>query len=250
MANQASIPIEAAQSLRSAINFEIAGKYESAQMALDEALAIKPDYIDAWLIKGIILGKLGTCVDAQRCYDKILEIDPNYTEAYRLKAAIHASANQYEKAAECFSLAVGLEPSNLEFRLSLAGCLQKLKRTEEALKCYAQAKEQDPNNPQVDYCTGLMWNSLADYEKALASFEDALLINPIYQNALIAKGIMLAKLGRKDEAKECANKLLEIKGQQPQQQETQSQPKNLNDSIREEYNAAQKKFKAQYSATK
>ena len=90
---------------------------------------------------------------------------------------------------------------------------------------------------------------MADYEKALVSFEIALRLKPDFTDAMLGKGIMLAKLGRTEEAKACANKLLEIKSNTEHQEET-GQAKSVNESIREEYNAAQKKFKAQYSSTK
>ena len=127
--------------------------------------------------------------------------------------------------------------------------LQRLKRFEDALKCYAQAKMHLPNDPRIDYYIGVMWGNMADYEKALASFEIALRLKPDFTDAMLGKGIMLAKLGRSEEAKACANKLLEIKSN-TEQQEKNVQTKSVNESIREEYNAAQKKFKAQYSPTK
>jgi tetratricopeptide (TPR) repeat protein len=90
---------------------------------------------------------------------------------------------------------------------------------------------------------------MADYEKALASFEIALRVKPDFTDAVLGKGIILAKLGRTEEAKACANKLLEIKSHANQLEKT-GQTKSVNESIREEYNAAQRKFKAQYSSTK
>ena len=61
--------MDAAVKLKNAVAFESAGKYESALMSLDEALALQPDYADAWLIKAVILGKFGRCSEALKCYD-------------------------------------------------------------------------------------------------------------------------------------------------------------------------------------
>jgi tetratricopeptide (TPR) repeat protein len=98
-----------------------------------------------------------------------------------------------------------------------------------------------------------MWGNRADYEKALVSFEVALRMKPDFTDAMLGKGLMLAKLGRAEEAKATANKLLEIKGaqcqekpKQPQQKEA-AMSKSQNEEIRNQFIAAQKKFTAQYS---
>ena len=76
---------------------------------------------------------------------------------------------------------------------------------------YEEAKKQRPTDARIDYYIGLMWGNLADYQKALVSFEQALRLKPDFTDALLGKGIMLARLNRKEEAKECADKLLESK---------------------------------------
>jgi tetratricopeptide (TPR) repeat protein len=247
--NESSAFIAAAVKLKDAMTFESTGKYESALLSLDQAIGIQNDYIDAWLIKGVILSKLGKCSEALQCYDKVIELDQNSPDAWRLKAAVYTSENLHQRAVECLEKAVEVNPNSLEFRLSLANAFQRLKRFEDALKCYAQAKMQMPNDPRIDYYIGVMWGNRADYEKALVSFEIALRFKPDFTDAMLGRGIMLAKLGRTEEAKACANKLLEIKGN-TDQKEKNVQVKSVNESIREEYNAAQKKFKAQYSSTR
>jgi tetratricopeptide (TPR) repeat protein len=238
--------IKAATKLKNAVVYESTGKYESALMSLEEALVIQPNYIDAWIIKGVIYGKLGRCSEAIKCYDRIIGIDPHFSDAYRLKAATFTTLNQHEKAVECFIKAVELDPNNLEYRLSLAIALQRLKKYDDALKCYEEAKKQRPTDGRIDYYIGLMWGNLADYQKALFSFEQALRLKPDFTDALLGKGIMLARLNRKEEAKECTDKLLETKGTTEKQQIAKSQSEN--ESIRNEFNAAQKRFKTKYSS--
>ena len=79
--------IKAATKLKNAVAYESTGKYESALTAIEEALALQTNYVDAWLIKGVIYSKLGKCSEALKCYDRIIEIDPQFGDAWRLKAA-------------------------------------------------------------------------------------------------------------------------------------------------------------------
>jgi Flp pilus assembly protein TadD len=84
-----------------------------------------------------------------------------------------------------------------------------------------------------------------DYEEALNSFDQALKLKPDFTNALIAKGVIYAKLGRNDEAKLCAEKALETKTKSGR--EKPAQTKSVNDDIRQQFETAQKKFKEAYS---
>ena len=252
----AQIPVNpyASQKLKAAIELETAGKYESAMVSLDEAVAIQENYPDAWLIKGVILTKLGKCNDALKCYDKALEINASFTDALRLKSATYASLGSHDKALECLSAAVELEPENLDLRLNLAGAYQRQKQFDDAFRCYQEAKRQKPSDPKIDYFIGVMWGNRADYEKALVSFEIALRSKPDFLDALLGKGLMLAKLGRKEEAKAVANKLLEVKGaactqlEKPQKENAISRSEN--EDIRNQYMAAQKRFTSQYAPNK
>jgi len=68
--NESSAFITAAVKLKDAMTFESTGKYESALTSLDQAIGIQSDYVDAWLIKGVILSKLGRCSEALQCMIK------------------------------------------------------------------------------------------------------------------------------------------------------------------------------------
>jgi tetratricopeptide (TPR) repeat protein len=249
--NDFAINPNAALKLKNAVALEKSGRYESALMTLDEALAIQGSYLDAWLVKGVIYGKLGKCSDALKCYDKALEVNPRHVDAMRLKGATFTSMGSFEKALECCQKAVESEPANLDLHFSLAGAYQKLKRFDEALSVYIDAKRRHPDDPKIDYLVGVMWGNRADYEKALVSFEVALRMKPDFTDAMLGKSLMLAKLGRAEEAKACANQLLEIRDtaekpkQTPQQEAAMS--KSQNEEIRNSFVAAQKKFTAQYA---
>lgn len=245
----------AAQKLKAAIELETTGKYESALSALEEALAIQQNYPDAWLIKGVILTKLGKCTEALKCYDNALENDPTFTDALRLKSATYTSLGSPDRALECLSEAVELEPENSDLRLNLAGAYMRLKQFDEAFRCYQEAKRRKPSDPKIDYFIGVMWGNRADYEKALVSFEIALRSKPDFVDALLGKGLMLAKLGRQEEAKAVANKLVEVKGatcKQPEnpQQKAAAMSRSENEDIRNQYMAAQKRFTSQYAPNK
>jgi len=173
-------------------------------------------------MKGVILGQWGRCTESLKCYDKILEIDPQCTNAWHLKAATFSMQNRYDQAVDCEVKAIELEPENMDLYLRLAAFYQKLKKFEDAQKCYEELLKQKPNNPQIYYLIGISHGNKGDYQKALDSIDTALGLKADFTEALIVKGVLLAKLGRADEAKLCADKVLEIKNESEKSKPAQS----------------------------
>jgi len=234
--NEAAVQFNAAVKLKKAISFKNEGKYESALMSIDEALNLEENYVDAWLMKGVILGQWGRCNESLKCYDKIIEIDPHCTNAWHLKAATFSMLNRYDQAVDCEVKAIELEPDNMDLYLRLAAFYQKLKKFEGAQKCYEELLKQKPNNPQIHYLIGISHGNKGDYQKALDSVDQALGLKADFTEALIVKGVLLAKLGRNDEAKLLANKVLEMKKESEKPKPIQS---NLPNYFQRSFSAAQ-----------
>ena len=58
------------------------GKLEEAIEAYNKALAIKPDYAEAYYNMGVALKEQGKLEEAIEAYNKALAIKPDYAEAY------------------------------------------------------------------------------------------------------------------------------------------------------------------------
>jgi tetratricopeptide (TPR) repeat protein len=208
--NKESAQFNAMVKLKNAISFKNEGKYESALMSFDEALKLQENYVDAWIMKGVILGQWGRCSESLKCYDKIIEIEPRSVKAWHLKAATFSMMNRFDQAVDSEAKAIELDPDNVDLYLRLAVFYQKLKKFEDAQKCYEDLLKKKPENPQIHYLIGIAHGNKGDYQKALDSIDEVLRLTD-FTEALIVKGVLLAKLGRADEAKLCANKVLEVK---------------------------------------
>jgi hypothetical protein len=60
---------------------------------------------------------------------------------------------------------------------------------------------------------------------------------------------VLTKLGRKDEAKQCTDKLLEVEKEQPADAKGRDYA-SMNDSCRQDFEASQRKFKDNFAPPK
>ena len=232
-----------AEKIKTAMAYRKANKYESALRTLDDAIAIQPDSAVAWLTKGVVLAELGKGNESQACYDKLIQFDAASAVAYRLKGATYEMQGAYPKAAECFLKAVEMEPSNMELRVNLANSYKKQKKFDEALKTYQQILDCEPLNPKIHYFIGVTLGDMGNYEASIGFFNEALRLKPDYSDATLAKGFVLTKLGRKEEAKQCTDKLVETKKEASATGSKEASYAALNDSCRKDYEASQRKFK-------
>nr|WP_302850061.1 tetratricopeptide repeat protein [Sphaerospermopsis torques-reginae] len=70
-------------------------KYEEAIVSYDKAIAIKPDYHEAWYNRGVALDKLKKYEEAIVSYDKAIAIKPDYHEAWYNRGIILDDLQRY-----------------------------------------------------------------------------------------------------------------------------------------------------------
>src|SRR5215203_313189 len=64
----------------------------------DEAVKIKPDYVEAWVNKGAAFASLEDYKKAIECYDEAIKISPDYANAWFNKACSNARKGEIENA--------------------------------------------------------------------------------------------------------------------------------------------------------
>jgi len=75
----------------------------------DQALAIDPNFAEAWMAKGVALHNLGSYAEAVGCLDRALAIDPGNPFTWSLKGIILDSWGRPDEAAACYAKAGELD---------------------------------------------------------------------------------------------------------------------------------------------
>ena len=101
---------DAADWYRKGINLYKLGCLAEALDAYDEALKLKPDYIDAWYKKGVVLGKLERHEEAIRTYEEVIKLKPDIPEAWCNKGNRLVHLNRQNEALKFFVQATKLKP--------------------------------------------------------------------------------------------------------------------------------------------
>jgi tetratricopeptide (TPR) repeat protein len=154
-------------------------RYDVAIVKCDKALEINPRNILGIITKGMTLTVIGRYQEGLVWFDKALEIDPQHIYALLNKGYTFDRLGKYEEALQCYDQALALNPKDAVALERLLG-----------------------NKGYVHY-------QVRQYEQALQCYDQALALNPKDVVVLSDKALLLAKLGRKEEALQYSNKAIE-----------------------------------------
>lgn len=87
-------------------------RLEAVEGYLHKAVAIKPDYAQAYFHFGELWLRRGDFGIAQSYFEKTIEFDQNHFEAYFQLGCLHDRAGRYPQAVEAFDKAIEINPDN------------------------------------------------------------------------------------------------------------------------------------------
>ncbi|MCG9127529.1 tetratricopeptide repeat protein [Candidatus Poribacteria bacterium] len=154
-------------------------EHDQALSALDEAIKLNPNFIDAYTSRGILNHKLGNLEKSLIDFDSVIKLEPELVDAYINRGTVKRSMRNYQDAIEDYNIAISL----------------------------------DPNSPKALTNRGISYNDINKYEQAVADFDEAIRIDSGYVDAYINRGSAKRALGMKTEAKEDIDIALELSKQ-------------------------------------
>ena len=195
---------------------------DAAVKCYKKALAIKPDYAEAYYNLGNALKNLGQLDAAVKSYVEALDIKPDYADACNNLGNVLKDLGQLDAAVKCYEKAVAIKPDYAEAYHNNGSVMKRLKRQDEALASYESAIALNPN---LDFILGdllstkmslCIWDDLEnrlnelmekinDSEKVISPFALLALIDDpeiqrktaeIYANEKYPQSRVLSKIGR------------------------------------------------------
>jgi hypothetical protein len=109
---------DAAYSL--AVELSNEGRTDEALELYEQALALKPDYGEAWVNSGVLLAQRNRLADAERAFRRALALDSEDTSAMVNLATLRAAAGALDEAIALDEAALEREPSDEVTRGNLA----------------------------------------------------------------------------------------------------------------------------------
>jgi tetratricopeptide (TPR) repeat protein len=176
------------------------GRNTAALVHLDRALALRPDFAEAWSNRGALLKSVGRHADALESFSRALGLQPDHVSVLNNRAALLQELGRNQEALADYDRALALQPDYPEALSNRGIVLQALGRHEEALASYAAALGQRPDFVETFVNRGIACYELGRFEDAVADYDRAIALRPNYADAFSNRGNALGRLQRHEEA--------------------------------------------------
>ena len=159
---------------------------QEAQIYLQKALEIHPNYKLAFLLLGNSHFYLKDYDTAIKLYNQVLTLDPNYTEGHKnLGVAFRENGKYYgetkgdvSKALEMLRLAEEELPNDSETMRLLGVAYGRVGEMKRAIYYFERELALNPNNASSYFNLGITYQRMGEMEKAAENFEKAKAIDP------------------------------------------------------------------------
>ena len=209
------------------------GKLDEALKAFENALTLDPGNPLPHYYAGVAYHRKRQPVPAMSSLNRALSLRPGMPEVILEIGSIMEGLGLFDKAREAYrSVAGGKENAELageaEVRLRrlalmehsrAAGRLFQEKRWEEALKELALVLTMTPEDAEAHFASGIAYQRLGQFSKAVESFKKVTEINPAHINALMQLAGIFYLMGDYEQAIDIFGKVVSLDSDSPQASE-------------------------------
>jgi tetratricopeptide (TPR) repeat protein len=183
------------------------GRFKEAVVALDRAIQLKPNFHQAFFVKGMALSAQDQVTEAIAAFDSAIRLEPRFYEAWRMKAQMLEQRKQYPQALAAIDQAIQIQPSDSLLHVLRGDLWFESQKFAPAIAAYTQALSLKPT-----YYTymqrGRSQFSAGDYQSAFSDYGKALALQPNDYFSYIGRGTMNAALGKSPAALEDLNQAI------------------------------------------
>jgi FOG: TPR repeat len=173
-----------------------------------ENAAVTPEDSVALYNKAVKLHLSGQLDEAVEAYGAAIAANPELGPAFCNRGLIFNQKRLYTKALDEFHKALAIDPKDAITYNGIGAALRAQKDMAGAIKNWQTAITLDPKLATAHYNLGTAYELQKDYEKAVDSYDDAIAHDAKLGEAYYRKGLLLIKLDKIDDAKECLSKSL------------------------------------------
>jgi tetratricopeptide (TPR) repeat protein len=184
--------------------------YEEAEQCYGVGIALRPDLYSAYLNRGLLYLDLKDYERARGDFDRVAALRPDLAMAFINRALARLGLKDFRGAADDLTRALEFKDAPTQALFLRARARAGLGDQEGAARDRAEGLKREPNDPVSWVVRGLA-RLPADPQGALADFDAALALSPRYDRALQNKAMVLSEhLGRTEEAVRVLDKAVEL----------------------------------------
>lgn len=203
----------------SGVAWDQQGSVAQATGCFRTALALRPDYAEAWFNLGRSLASASQWGEAISAYERAIVLRPDMPDAHNHLGIAQFSRGQLHEAIASYQQALRLRPEDARANNNLAAALRACGRWPEAIAAYRRALQMEPGDAEVWNNVGSALDACGEHAPAIAAFERALAIRPAFSAAQNNLGNLLKNVGDLDGALAAYQRAIDI---EPGNQEAHS----------------------------
>jgi tetratricopeptide (TPR) repeat protein len=160
-----------------------------------QAIAINPNYAQAYNNLGQIYQELKKSDAAVANYDKAIHLQPDFAEAYCLRGDALTELKQLDAAIESYNKAIAIKPAFVEAFCNRGKALLACMLLDAAVDSFNQAIAAKPDSAEVFSNRGNAQQGLNQLSDAINSYNTAIALKPDWAEAYWNKAIALLLTG-------------------------------------------------------
>ena len=174
--------------------YYLLNNFEQAIASYDIAIALKPDFADAYYNRGTALRGLRQHEAAIESFERAIALNPHYVQAYNNRGNSLRDLGRQVAAIASYEQALAIKPDLAEAYNNRGTALRDLKQFEPALASLNRAIELKPDYAEAYNNRGNTLRDLRQYEAAGASYDAAIELLPDYADAYNGRATLLYEL--------------------------------------------------------
>ena len=156
----------------------------------DRAIALNPNYPEAYNNRGVVLVDLRRLAQALESYDHAIALNPNYPEAYNNRGAVLQNLKRPDEALASCDRAITLKPDFANAYNNRGIILRDLKMPDQALANYDRAIALEPDYAEAYTNRGNVLRDMRVLDEAQASYDRAIALKPDYASSYFNKSLL------------------------------------------------------------
>jgi predicted O-linked N-acetylglucosamine transferase (SPINDLY family) len=155
-------------------------RLDQALASFDAAIHLKADYAEAHVNRAVTLVKLHRPEQALAAFGDAIRFNPGLAAAYNNRGNLLMTQHRLRDALADYEQAIRLQPAYADAFLNQGNVLKTLSRPQDAIASYDRAIALAPGLAQAHNNRGTALRALHRSEEALASYREALRLKPDY----------------------------------------------------------------------
>ncbi len=176
------------------------GEYSRAIADYDQALNLKPEYVDAYFDRGNAYLQKGEYDHAIADYDQVLKRKPDYVDAYTVRGLAFTHKGEYDRAIADYDQALNLKPEYVDAYFDRGNAYLQKGEYDHAIADYDQVLKRKPDYVDAYTVRGLAFTHKGEYDRAIADYGQALNLKRDYVGAYLGRGMVYQNKGEYDRA--------------------------------------------------